>query len=315
MIGEDGLHDRRRRASASPAWTPEERAPARSSRRCATRAPVGPEPYTPRRAALAPLGRRIEPLISLQWFCDMEQLAGPAIAVRPGRPRALPPRAAPHPGLPGLAGEHPALVHVTPALVGPPDPRLVPRRRRSHVGAEAPEGDGWERDPDVLDTWFSSGPVAVRHAGLARADRPAPRLLPHRRADHGRATSSSCGWPAWSCWASSSPARCRSPTCRSTPRSWPPTGAACPSRWAPASTRWTRSPSTAPTPSASACVAMASTQDVRFSADRVRQGLDLANKLWNASRLILLGVPEGAEPYADQAERSRTAGSCRGWSA
>ncbi|HYI38621.1 MAG TPA: class I tRNA ligase family protein, partial [Thermoleophilaceae bacterium] len=39
-------------------------------------------------------------------------------------------------------------------------------------------------------------------------------------------------------------------------------------------------------------VAMASTQDVRFSPDRVRQGLDLANKLWNASRLILLGVPE-----------------------
>src|SRR5207248_3358149 len=24
------------------------------------------------------------------------------------------------------------------------------------VGAEAPDGDGWERDPDVLDTWFSS---------------------------------------------------------------------------------------------------------------------------------------------------------------
>ena len=37
-------------------------------------------------------------------------------------------------------------------------------------------------------------------------------------------------------------------------------------------------------------LAMASTQDVRFSADRVHQGLDLANKLWNASRLILLGV-------------------------
>ena len=25
-----------------------------------------------------------------------------------------------------------------------------------HVGASAPEGEGWERDPDVLDTWFSS---------------------------------------------------------------------------------------------------------------------------------------------------------------
>ena len=25
-----------------------------------------------------------------------------------------------------------------------------------YVGVGAPEGDGWERDPDVLDTWFSS---------------------------------------------------------------------------------------------------------------------------------------------------------------
>lgn len=26
-----------------------------------------------------------------------------------------------------------------------------------HVGTEAPHGDGWEQDPDTLDTWFSSG--------------------------------------------------------------------------------------------------------------------------------------------------------------
>ncbi len=26
-----------------------------------------------------------------------------------------------------------------------------------HVGTEAPEGNGWEQDPDTLDTWFSSG--------------------------------------------------------------------------------------------------------------------------------------------------------------
>lgn len=26
-----------------------------------------------------------------------------------------------------------------------------------YVGVEAPEGDGWEQDPDTLDTWFSSG--------------------------------------------------------------------------------------------------------------------------------------------------------------
>jgi valyl-tRNA synthetase len=40
---------------------------------------------------------------------------------------------------------------------------------------------------------------------------------------------------------------------------------------------------------------MSSTQDVRYSADRVRQGRDLANKMWNASRLILLNAGD-AEP-------------------
>ena len=88
----------------------------------------GSEPYTHDVPYSHRSGQRIEPLISLQWFCDMEQLAGPAIESRQGRARALPPRAPAHPGLPGLAGEHPPLVRVAPAVVGPPDPRLVPRR-------------------------------------------------------------------------------------------------------------------------------------------------------------------------------------------
>jgi valyl-tRNA synthetase len=37
-------------------------------------------------------------------------------------------------------------------------------------------------------------------------------------------------------------------------------------------------------------LAMSSTQDVRFSDAKVQQGADLANKLWNAGRLILLNV-------------------------
>ena len=43
-------------------------------------------------------------------------------------------------------------------------------------------------------------------------------------------------------------------------------------------------------------LAMSSTQDVRFSEEKVAQGQQLANKLWNASRLVLLGVAEGAQP-------------------
>ncbi|HET7121913.1 MAG TPA: valine--tRNA ligase, partial [Solirubrobacterales bacterium] len=42
-------------------------------------------------------------------------------------------------------------------------------------------------------------------------------------------------------------------------------------------------------------LAMSSTQDVRFSDAKVQQGRDLANKLWNASRLILLNAAD-AEP-------------------
>ncbi len=39
-------------------------------------------------------------------------------------------------------------------------------------------------------------------------------------------------------------------------------------------------------------LAMSSTQDVRYSDAKVQQGSDLANKLWNASRLILLNAAD-----------------------
>ena len=42
-------------------------------------------------------------------------------------------------------------------------------------------------------------------------------------------------------------------------------------------------------------LAMSSSQDVRYSTAKVEQGRDLANKLWNASRLVLLNAAE-AEP-------------------
>ena len=52
-------------------------------------------------------------------------------------------------------------------------------------------------------------------------------------------------------------------------------------------------------------VAMSSGQDVRFSEDKVAQGQQLANKLWNASRLILMSIP------GDQRARHRS-GAHRG---
>ena len=40
-------------------------------------------------------------------------------------------------------------------------------------------------------------------------------------------------------------------------------------------------------------LAMSSTQDVRFSEEKIAQGAQLANKLFNASRLVLLRLPAG----------------------
>jgi valyl-tRNA synthetase len=51
-------------------------------------------------------------------------------------------------------------------------------------------------------------------------------------------------------------------------------------------------------------LAMSATQDVRFSEEKVAQGSRLANKLWNASRLILLNVEPGvaADPRTQAVE-------------
>jgi valyl-tRNA synthetase len=46
-------------------------------------------------------------------------------------------------------------------------------------------------------------------------------------------------------------------------------------------------------------LAMSSTQDVRFSEEKIGQGRQLANKLFNASRLVLLRVPDGIELDSD----------------
>jgi valyl-tRNA synthetase len=50
-------------------------------------------------------------------------------------------------------------------------------------------------------------------------------------------------------------------------------------------------------------MAMSSSQDVRYSVKRVEQGRDLANKMWNASRLVLLNTdPVPAEPRRETVE-------------
>ena len=96
----------------------------------------------------------MEPLVSLQWFCDMTRLAEPAIAaVEQGRVRFTPPKWG-EVYLDWMREIRPWCVsrqlwwgHQLPVWY---------RGDEVYVGPEAPEGEGWVRDQDVLDTWFSS---------------------------------------------------------------------------------------------------------------------------------------------------------------
>ena len=135
----------------------------------------------------------IEPWLTDQWYVDAAKLALPALEAvqqrrHQDRPRDL------GEDLVQLAREHPALVRLAPAVVGPPHPGLVRRgrqrlRRRDRGGgasaggrpAAAP-GRGRARHLVLV------GPVAVRDARLARRDRgpqaPLPQRRPHLRLRH-----------------------------------------------------------------------------------------------------------------------------------
>ena len=115
------------------------------------------EPYTHEVPYSQRSGERIEPLISLQWFMKMDELAGPAIAaVEDGRVR-IHPEGQRRRYLDWLE-QHPPVVHLAPAVVGPPDPRLVPRRPRPTSGIDPPDGPG-----------LGARPRRARHVVLERA--------------------------------------------------------------------------------------------------------------------------------------------------
>ena len=94
-------------------------------------------------------------------------LADAALEATRERPDADPARAV-REDLGALADEHPRLERVAPAVVGPPDPGLVlPRRPRDGVvragrartpaRSAAGRRPSSQQDPDIFDTWFSSG--------------------------------------------------------------------------------------------------------------------------------------------------------------
>ena len=86
------------------------------------------EHYTLSASACERCGTVVEPLLSEQWFCRMKELAAPAIeVVKNGRVKFSPGQ---------WNGVYldwmeniRRLVHLPPALVGPPDSGLVSRRR------------------------------------------------------------------------------------------------------------------------------------------------------------------------------------------
>jgi valyl-tRNA synthetase len=253
-------------------------------------------------------GERIEPLVSLQWFMKMGELARPAIeVVREGRVRFIP-EGQTRVYMDWMENIRPWVIsrqlwwgHRLPVWY---------RGDETHVGVTAPEGSGWERDPDVLDTWFSSGlwPFVTlgwpENTPEVRAFYPTDVLVTARdiiflwvarmimmglefvgdvpfadvhihaiiQAPDGRRMSKSLGTGI-------------DPLDLIDGGPRPPVfkeGGDFPAYGADA-LRW-------------GLLAMAGTQDVRFSEERIAQGLALVNKLWNASRLILLGVGPDARP-------------------
>jgi valyl-tRNA synthetase len=106
-------------------------------------------------------GERIEPLISLQWFCRMDEMAKEAIAVvREGKVRFIPEDPHTRVYLDWLERIRPWCIsrqlwwgHRLPVWYsGHPD-----QDPDVYVGEEPPQGDGWERESDVLDTCFRYG--------------------------------------------------------------------------------------------------------------------------------------------------------------
>ena len=194
MIGEDG----RMTAAAGERFAGHDGARgARGGRRRAARG--GPDqPHRALRArgpVLAALGRA-DRAADLAAVVHADGRAGRRRrSTRSRGPRPHPPRG-PAAALPRLAGEHPPVVHLAPAVVGPPAAGLVPRRR--DLRRHGPAGRrGLGARPRRARHVVLERAVAVRDARLAGRDRRAEGLLPDRRAARRRATSSSCGSRAW----------------------------------------------------------------------------------------------------------------------
>jgi valyl-tRNA synthetase len=239
-------------------------------------------------------GERIEPLISLQWFCSMDQLAQPAIDVVERGEVKFTPDSSREVYLDWMSKIRPWCIsrqlwwgHRLPVWY---------RGEEIYVGEGEPTGDGWVRDEDVLDTWFSSALWPFATLGWPNTDAPDYKaFFPTDFLTTAR--------EILFLWVARM-IMCSLEFTGEVPFSDVYVHSVI---QAPDGRRMSKSLGTGIDPleeidqsGADALrfglLAMSSTQDVRFSQARVQQGRDLANKLWNASRLILTSCDSSVVP-------------------
>ncbi len=145
-------------------------------------------------------GTIIEPRASTQWFVKMKPLAEPAIeAVETGKIEVTPEN------WNGVYFEWMRNIrdwcisrqlwwgHRIPAWHCGGLQENHRRARDSDDIALSAVRPRSTQDPDVLDTWFSSGAVAVLHAGLARRNARLRKILSHQHCSSPAATFFSSG--------------------------------------------------------------------------------------------------------------------------
>ncbi|MCW2950639.1 MAG: valS [Thermoleophilia bacterium] len=256
----------------------------------------GREPYRHSVPHSQRSGVRIEPLISLQWFADMRSLAAPVTSwVRDGSVRFVPE------GMksiffgwmddlkPWCLSRQLWWGHQLPVWYHVDD------ETRVHVSTDGPpadEADQWRRDEDVLDTWFSSG--MWDHATLGWPDDTAELRYFHPTAVLCTGRDIINLWVARMMMFSNDhlgEVPFHDVYLHSTVQ-------------AADGRRMSKSLGTGVDPldliatygadaTRYGLLDMSSTQDVRFNEGRIKEGNQLANKLWNALRL--LKVLGGAE--------------------